>query len=193
MENEELKKRICSLDDTALEELLRQRDAYEPEAVDIAVQEAIDRQLIQSEEELKETRFTEKCHPKTLFPYLHHEKQFQKVFGSLVRSLYLVSLIPIILGALKIVEMKQQEGLGMLVLGLLWVGLSIRMQKKEDARIPFLLMVIFVAGLLQFLLTRPGHLNWQLADFLVLGIAVLLVIYGLLYLRVLLVRRQNKQ
>ncbi len=193
MEKDELRNRICSLDDNALEELLSQRDAYEPEAVDIAVQEAIDRQLIQSKDELRGARFTEKRHPKSLFPYLHREKQFQKVFGSLVRSLYLVALIPLIFGALKMVEMQQQQGLGMLGLGLLWIGLSIRMQKRKDARIPLLLMVIFVTGLMQFLLSRPEHLNWQLTDFLVLGIAALLVIYGLVYLRVLLARRQGKQ
>ncbi|MGQ7870392.1 hypothetical protein [Sunxiuqinia sp. sy24] len=193
MENEELKKRICSLDDAGLKRLLSLRDSYQPEAVEIAICEAIDRQLIESEEELQSKRFQEESHPKTLFPYLHHEKQFQKVFGSLIRTLYLVAVIPLIYGALKVVEAQQRDGLVMLGLGLLWIGLSIRMQKRQQAQIPFVLMGVFLVGLIHVFISRPSHLTWQVSDFVVLGIAVLLVFYLLSYLRVLLTRKQHKE
>nr|MBD3623171.1 hypothetical protein [Sunxiuqinia sp.] len=60
MENEELKNRITSLSDAELIELLKLRDSYQPEAVEFAVQEALRRQVIQSEVDLQSTRFQSK-------------------------------------------------------------------------------------------------------------------------------------
>ena len=94
MENENLEKRIRSLDDHGLIEVLKLRDSYQPEAVEFAIREAMDRGIITSGEDLELPRFRPDAYKKSLFPYLNEEKQFRRVFHSLVRLLYMVSVLP---------------------------------------------------------------------------------------------------
>jgi hypothetical protein len=192
MENEELKNRITSLSDDKLIELLKLRDSYQTEAVRIAVREAMSRQLIQSEDDLQSAKFQpDNGSSKTIFPYLNNETHFQKVFNSLIRILYLVAIIPVVFGALNLFEPDVRGGLVLLGLGLLWVGLSVRLHKQQHAQTPLVLMVLLLFGLVRafFSLNDPSAL--QLTDLIVYGIAILLVTYVLVYLRVLLVRKKK--
>ncbi len=194
MENEELKNRITSLSDDQLIQLLKLRDSYQPEAVGFALQEAMSRQIIRSENDLQSAKFqSDSSRSKTIFPYLNDETQFQKVFSSLIRILYLVAVIPIVFGALNLLEGDVRGGLVLLGLGLLWGGLSVRLQKQQHAQTPLVLMVLLLFGLIRafFSLNDPSLL--QVTDLVVYGIAVLLLTYVLVYLRVLLVRKKNNE
>lgn len=194
MENEELKNRITSLSDAELIELLKLRDSYQPEAVEFAVQEALRRQVIQSEVDLQSTRFQSKHrHAKTIFPHLNNEKQFQKVFSSLIRVLYLVAIIPFVFGVLNLIEPKVRDGLVLLGLGLLWAGLSVRLQMRQRAQTPLVLMVLLLFGLIRGFFSLKDLSGLQLTDLIVFGVAILLLTYVLVYIRVLLVRRQNNE
>ncbi len=194
MENEELKKRISSLGDAKLIELLKLRDSYQSEAVEFAVQEALKRQIIESEADLQSTRFQpEHRDTKTIFPHLNNEKQFQKVFNSLIRVLYLVAIIPLVFGALKLIEADVRDGLVLLGLGLLWVGLSVRLQKRQHAHTPLALMVLLLFGLTRVFFSLKDPSALQVTDLIVFGIATLLLIYVLIYIRVLLVRKKNNE
>jgi len=192
MEKDEFKKRIASLGDEDLIGLLRQRDAYQPEAADYAVQEAIERQIIQSEADLQSARFqaTSSGHSRTLFPNLNSENQFQKVFNSLIRILYLAAIAPLVFGVLNLIDGDYRGALLLLGVGLLWVGLSIRLQKQQNPRIPLVLLALFLLGLIRVLFTQVNYSALQIADLLVFGIAFLLFVYVLIYLRVLLVRKR---
>jgi len=192
MENEELKTRIGSLGDTELIELLKLRDSYQPEAVDFAIQEALRRQIIQSEADLQSAGFQpEHRYQKSIFPHLNPDNQFQKVFNSFMRILYLTAVAPLVFGVLNLLDGDHRGALLLLGLGLLWVGLSVRLQKQKNPQIPVVLLVLFLLGLTRVFFTQINFAALQIMDFVVFGIAFLLFIYVLVYLRVLLMRRTS--
>lgn len=194
MGNNELKERICSLSNEELIKLLKLRESYQPEAVQIAIKEAIKRKLIQSEVDLTQEKFRpEKRKSKSLFPHLDNETHFLKVFTSLVRILYLIAIIPVIFGLLKLVEYQFFYGFILLGTGLLWIGLSLSLQKKKQSRIPWILLLIFV-GVVSFVLCQQiDSESYDLSDLPILTLAILLVFYVLTYLGVLLARQKNKE
>jgi hypothetical protein len=192
MENEELKKRISSLSDAELIQLLKLRDSYQPEAVEFAVHEALKRQIIQSEGDLQSTIFQpEYRHGKTIFPHLSSQNQFQRVFSSLVRILYMAAILPLVFGALNLLDGDHRGALLLLGVGLLWVGLSIRLQKQLNPQIPVILLALFLLGLIRVFLTQISYEALQISDLIVFGIAFLLLVYVLVYLRVLLLRKKD--
>ena len=194
MENQELEKRIRSRNDAELIEVLKLRDSYTPEAVEFAIDEALVRGLIASTEDLKLPRFqTDESSRKSLFPYLHEEKQFVRVFSSLTRLLYLIAVLPLIVGVLKLTDLHVVNAVSFLIIGGTWLLLSILTAKKKDPRLPLLLILVFFAGLALTLSDTYLLARLKLDDFVVIGIAVVVVLYVLLYLKLLLARRKRKE
>ena len=193
MENENLQNRICSLNDSGLLELLKLRESYQDEAVTIAVAEAIKRGLISSEKDLDLPGFSStKSHSTSFFPKLNDESQFQKVFGSLIRVLYLTAVFPLIFGALKLVEGQMPYGLILLGIGLVWVILAMQIQKHKNPQIPLVMIAVFVAALVVVIFNKTVVSSIQGIDFVVYGLAIFGVLYILIFLHIMLSRRKGQ-
>lgn len=192
MSYDELNERISSLSNDELLKLLKRRTQYESEAVDIAVREAKKRELIQSDDDLNTPDFQlEQTGVRSIFPYMENNQQFRKIFSSLIRLLYLFAILPLLFGVLKLIESQLVFGSMLIISGLLWLGLSVLLQKQKRSQIPLFLIVLFIVmlgGLLYFKLSLKSI---GLPDLLILAVGVLVVLYVLTYLRVLLVRREG--
>ena len=108
-----------------------------------------------------------------------------------MRILYLTAVAPLVFGVLNLLDGDHRGALLLLGLGLLWVGLSVRLQKQKNPQIPVVLLVLFLLGLTRVFFTQINFAALQIMDFVVFGIAFLLFIYVLVYLRVLLMRRTS--
>ena len=192
MSYDELNERISSLANDELVKLLKSKAQYEPEAVEIAVREAKKRELIQSDDDLNTPAFQlEQTGVRSIFPHMENNQQFRKIFSSLIRLLYLFAILPLLFGVLKLIESQLVFGSLLMVSGLLWLGLSVLLQKQKRSQIPLFLMVLFIVmlgGLLYFKLSLKFI---RLPDLLILTVGALIVLYVLTYLRVLLVRREG--
>jgi hypothetical protein len=194
MENEEFKKRIGALSDEELIGLLRIRESYQEEAVAIALQEAITRGLVSSEKELEKPEFNAvKTYPKSIFPKLDTDAQFQKTFASLVRILYLIALVPLVFGVLGFVEGKMAQGIFLSLSGVLWILSAIQLQKQKDRRMPIVLMFIFLATIAFISIRQPEVFSFQLKDLFVYGLLFFGILYILVYLRILLSGRKRTE
>lgn len=192
MENENLENRIRGLSNEELIELLKLRESYQPEAAEYGIAEALLRGLIKSEDDLDLPEFQlDERHQKSLFPHLNTTIQFQKVFNSLVRILYFSAIIPLLFGVLKLIEGDILFAILLLSLGGLWVFLSMHLQKKKNPVIPLFLVAIFLIGL-GFILFGRGLLETlELADLLVVALALITELYVLMYLRILSIRSRK--
>ncbi|HKJ43970.1 MAG TPA: hypothetical protein VKA27_17875 [Sunxiuqinia sp.] len=194
MENESLVNKIRKLNNEELIELLKLRDLYQPEAVEIGIAESLLRGIIQSEEDLKLPRFQpDERHKKSLFPHLNSASQFEKAFNSMIRILYFTAIIPLLFGILKFIEGDIVFSVTLLGLGGLWVYLSIQLQKKKHPGIPWALIVVFLLGIGSVLTKMEVSSTLELEDFIVIALAFITELYVLLYIRILTIREGKKK
>ncbi|MHA7111910.1 hypothetical protein ACRTDU_17410 [Sunxiuqinia elliptica] len=190
----ELKERIGNLTDEALIDLLRQRNSYEPIAVQFAIEEAIKRGVLQSKADLDLAQFavSEKS-TKSIFPHLTTALQFSKVFSSLTRMLCLIAVVPLVLGLLELTENNSNEAAFLLLTGGSWLTLSMLLARQKKAVFAYALIGVLVATLGYMALQKMAFLYLQLADWVVIAVGILLIAYVLLYLAVLVNRYQAKK
>lgn len=163
--------------------VLKKRDHYQKAAVEIAVQEAIQRGIVQSEQDLLSAEFNVKPMPFTLFPKIENEKVRLKTLKSMSRSLLILGSVPTIWGALKIYRGRLYEGLILLVLGLIWMFVSFQMMKNANSKGLFVLLLIYLAAVFYVSQLLWANIFTSAPDIFISAIFCLLILYGLLYLR----------
>ena len=163
--------------------VLKKRDHYQKAAVEVAVQEAIQRGIINSEQDLLSAEFKVAPMPFTLFPKIENEKSRLKTLKSMGRSLLIMGAVPSIWGALKIYRGHLFEGLGLLILGLIWMSVSFQMMKTASSRGINVLLVIFAAAVFYVSRLLWANAFTTVTDVFIALLFCLLVLYGLLYRR----------
>ena len=163
--------------------VLKKRDHYQKAAAEAAVQEAIKRGIINSEQDLLSAEFTVKPMPFTLFPKIENEMARAKTLKSIGRSLIIIGAVPTIWGALKIYRGYLYEGLILLVLGLIWMAVSFQMMKTATSRGINALLVIFVAAVFYVSRLLWANVFTTVTDVFITSLFCLLILYGLLYWR----------
>jgi hypothetical protein len=173
--------------DSEILEILRTHKDYQDQAVTAAVKIAIDRKIINSEQDLMSPEFQyTKIDGFTVFPLITNEYHKARLIGSIFRFLYVLSLIPIIYGVLKYAEGNLNQTIIGISVGIAWFSLSIIMRKTgslifNGVLIAFLVLICLLAGMRIFII--DSH---QVMDLIMLLIVFLLSGYFLLYLRKLL-------
>ncbi len=169
--------------DDEILEILKKRSYYQSEMVNIALKEAIKRNLIESEKDLEGPTFrVEPLKPK-LFPGIENEAARLRIRKSLGRSFIIAGALPLILGLTHLNAGNSAEGALLLLSGLLWMLLSGRIMWKGGRIFVNLLLamaflsVFYVVHLFQ---TEGGMV---FLDFFIAIAAYLLLFYGLLFLR----------
>lgn len=170
------------MSDDSLVTVLKQRKYYTSEAADIAVKEALKRKIIASEADLLSDKFRGKELRFSWFPLSQNSATRLRMRRSIVRSLVICGLIPLVFGFLELNAGRLWKGQLMLTFGLLWIVLSAQLSKKHRALIWGLLLggmaLAFAFVLVQFVSLR----SVPAMDVLVALVLFSFISYGLLYL-----------
>lgn len=174
---------IPNYTDEQLKEVLKLRDHYQPEAARLAIQEALKRHLINTEQDLLSEEYRSKEISFSWFPKIRRDRNRIKIRRSIARSLVIVSVLPVVYG---LVEMKTRnnwfQGAAILLFGLLWLFCSAQLIKYYSVLLLSLLMggTVLAALYIVFSLARKGTLI--LFDLFLVCAVVGLIFYGLVFI-----------
>ncbi len=169
------------MDDEALYNVLKHRNDYIPEAVKVAIHEAVQRGVIPSEHELPPAETGQSSSDSKLFPEIDNPVIKNRIKKSIFRSFTIAGLLPAIWGIVRMNEGFEKEGLIILAFGIIWIGFSVRLMQqfsKKNVTILFGLSTISFLYMISLLigLSHSGFLDW----FILLSI-YLLIFYALLF------------
>lgn len=173
---------IPGYEDQEILEILKKRTYYQPEATDLAIKEAIKRGLIHSEQDLFAEEFRVNPMRYRLFPSIEREDQKNKIRKSIARGLIITGALPTIWGIIRALDGVVIEGIILVILGALWIFLSLRISRKieKDAVfILFVLLALFAIYITKILLSLRGIV---FMDVFVPVFLSGLIVYGLLFL-----------
>lgn len=174
---------IPGYSDDKIVEIIRKRNYYQPEAAELAIQEAIKRGLIHSEQDMYAEKFREEPVVFSIFPAIEDEKNAQKIRKSISRMFIVSGAIPVIYGFLQIKKASLVEGGIFMGSGLLWIFLSILIFKKKNIRIVNVLLALFVISAIYIATNFISSGQFVFTDIFASVVFYLLFGYGLLYLR----------
>ncbi|HKL31261.1 MAG TPA: hypothetical protein VJ919_01935 [Tangfeifania sp.] len=169
--------------DEQILEILKKREHYQPEAVDVAVKEAISRKLIHSEQDLFSPEFSPEPLKRKLIPEIHREKNKNRIRKSLGRSLLIAGVLPLIFGFVRYNSGQLFEGIGILVFGLTWMFLSAQIIRKGSKSVIHLLLGIAFASLIYVGYLFADSKSVIFMDVFIIAVLYLLVFYGLFFVR----------
>ena len=174
---------ISHSSDEELLERLKQRAYYTAEATELAVDEALERGLIFSEQDLLDEKFRGEALQFSWFPVPQNSAVRLRIYKSIARSLVVCGLIPIVFAFLEMNAGRQQTGRPVLIFGLLWMFGAAQLSKRYRPLAGYGLLLASAVAMafviLHFeLLKSMAPMDIGVAFILFLGID-----YGLLYCR----------
>jgi hypothetical protein len=178
----DFKEVMGTLNDEALTEVLRKRNLYQPEAARSAIDEAIRRGLINSEEDLLSEKYRIQPLKTRLFPEIENEHLRVKIRKSISRSLLISGILPLIFGAIRIQSGNLNEAALILIFGLIWLAFSFRLMKSFSRNIICFLLILAGISLFYIIRLLAGQPGINLIDKIAVSFFYLLLFYGLLFL-----------
>ena len=175
----EFKQIIAAYTDNELKNVLKKRKLYQKDAADFAIQEAIRRGVIYSEQDLFAKEYKHEPDKFSLFPTIENDKARAKFKKSLTRSLLILGAIPMVFGAIKIYETQSFEGIIVFVLGIAWSFTSYKLMQKLDKKLVLLLLVLFILAIAYIVKLMVSTHSLTTIDMLVAVIGPGFVLYGL--------------
>lgn len=181
-----LKVRMKEYSDEEILDILRKIRLYEPPAQRMAIDEAIRRKLIHSEQDLYSESFRAPRLKFTLFPSPDRKQTVLRIIRSMSRALLIAGVIPVIFGILKFQVAKFGEGSALVLTGLIWITSAWMVYTRQDQRYwsPLLIIALLSAAYVARILILLKGLRTM--DYVIPGILFLVVFYCLFYLRFLL-------
>lgn len=173
--------RYASYTDTQILEIIRNQKGYQERARNAAVKIAIERQLIHSEQDLLSLEFQkDKNISLTLFPQMTSLYHHQRLLGSILRFLYVLSFLPVVYGFLKYAEGYIDQTIIGVSVGVVWFLLILLLKKTEKpvVLLPLFGILISVGALVTFRIAANHPV--RILDFVVLIIGMLLTVYFLI-------------
>lgn len=174
---------IPEYSDEQLIEILKQRDYYQPEAAQMAIDEAIKREIIYSEQDLFSDEYKVEELETSLFPNIKKTRNKDRIRRSLARSFVLLGILPLVFSFIQTNKGSQIEGGMLFIVGALWIFCSAHLIKQ------FQFVLIHTLGLLSILGLVYIYAKLLLAhvavffDFFLPGILFALLIYALAFLK----------
>jgi len=179
-----LYERYSNYTDSQILEILKRHKDYQEAAVDLAVKIAIERQLINSGQDLLAPEFqNRKSSGFNLFPEISSGYHRERLIGSIFRFLYLVSLLPLAYGILNYAKGEMLQTLLGVGVGLIWflLGLLLDKTRKLVVFVPLFFLLFSVSLIIGIKIFEKEPL--LLLDFAMLLIGTLLPFYLLMYLK----------
>ena len=176
--------RFSELDDNRILEILKNQKDYQDSAKNAAVQIAIERGLIHSEEDLLAPEFqSTRSTVRSIFPSISDEYHRNRLTGSISRFLFIFSFLPFVYGAMQYAKGDLMLAALGIVAGALWflVVLIMKRTKKSILIFPLLTIVLIAAVFVGNTLIKADTVRF--VDLLMLVIGVLLPVFFLLYIK----------
>ena len=184
--NSDLEKIINKHSDDQILEILKKREYYQPEAVRIAVKEAIERKLIHSEQDLFSSEFSAEPLKRKLIPDIIKEKNKIRIRKSLGRSLLIAGILPLIFGFVKYNNSQVFEGVALFVFGLTWMFLSTQIIREGSKNAVGLLLLSTILSLFYVGYRFAESKSVIFMDVFIAALIYLLTFYGIFFIRKLL-------
>lgn len=181
--NSDFKEIINKHTDEQILEILKKRDYYQPEAVKIAVEEAIERKLIHSEQDLFSPEFSTEPLKRKLIPDINREKNRKRIRKSLSRSLLIAGVLPLIFGFVQYNNNHVIEGVVLLVFGLFWMFISSQLMRKGSKQNVVILIVSAFLSMFYVAYLFAGRKSVIFMDVFIVALIYLFIFYGLLFIR----------
>lgn len=164
-------------------EVLKKRDYYQQEAVEVALRVAIDRDLIHSEEDLLAPAFRVEPLKRKFIPDIKKEKNKNRIRKSVGRSLLIAGILPLIFGYLRLNSGNTAEGSALVAASVFWMLLSTHIIRKgAKITLHFLFTLTAIAAVyLAYLFATSKSLVFM--DVFIAAALYFMVVYGLLFLR----------
>lgn len=135
---------IASYSDDELSDVLKKRKLYQKEAAEFAVQEAIRRGLIYSEQDLFASEYQHKPERFSIFPTIENERIKNKYVKSILRTFLIIGVIPVVYGGIRIIESLNVEAVLMFLFGATWSIATFQLKKTLNVKTVYLLLVLLV-------------------------------------------------
>ena len=174
------KKIIASHTDEELVSVLKRRSQYRKEAVDFAISEAIRRGIIFSEQDLFDEKFSEEKHGFSWLPVPHTKDARGRVKKSILRSLFISGLIPLVYGAFQMYRGVDFPSEAAIAFGFIWILLVILLYREPKNWIFVVLGGLDITGG-AFIIYRLISINPSFFDFFAVIVLVLMVLYSLAF------------
>ena len=148
----------------------------------MAVQEAIKRGIIHSEQDLFAKEFQEVSVKKSIFPDVDDDANKKKITKSIARAFLISGIIPAVYGFVKINDGAFIEGIILSAGGFLWVFLAAQLLRNASLKIIhslFILVLISAVYVTKLIFSVPI----VFIDIFIPVVIYILMVYGLLFLR----------
>jgi hypothetical protein len=181
----EFKKIIAGYSDDELRKVLKKRKLYQKEAADFAIQEAIRRGIIYSEQDLFAKEYKDEPEKFSLFPIIENEKARAKFKKSISRSLLIIGVLPVVWGVIKIWGGFQIEGVLIFIFGAAWSFTSFQLMRLEKPGLKLIYLMFLMVLLASGYFIRNFVLSNSLTriDILITAIGLGFVLYAVGFLR----------
>lgn len=181
-DSRDLDERFSEYSDEHISKILKQRTYYTHEAAQLAIDEAIERGILNSEQDLMSDEYRVEELKFSWFPKPANKENKKRISSSIGRSLVFCGILPVIFGLVKMNTANYSEGSLILLFGLLWILLSSQMLKSYRRILPVSLLVAnaLAAGYVYFRLLSAGVNVFM--DYFICTVMFLLINYGLVYI-----------
>lgn len=180
----EFKKIIAGYSDEELRKVLKKRKLYQKEAADFAIQEAIRREIIYSEQDLFAKEYKDEPEKFSIFPSIDNEKTSTKFKRSISRSLLMMGVLPSVWGVIKILGGFQIEGVLIFIFGAAWSFTSYQLMRLVNPDLKLVYLMFLMALLAAGYIIRNFVISNSLTriDILITAIGVGFVLYAIGFL-----------
>ncbi len=191
-DKESLRIRFEKYSDEQLMEVLKNKKDYQELAVSVAIELAVERGLIKSEQDLFGGEFNkQKSGTPAIFPALEQPGQREKVFKSLMRVVYFITLFPVIYAALSYADGKTGQVFFYGTTAVIWAAMAVLLDQKRKVVYCYGLFVFFILIIAYHLYSILPVFKPSLIDWVIWGISTLLVFYVIGYAHALIKRSQG--
>lgn len=170
--------------DDRIKEILKNHKDYQPPAVSAAVQIAIERELIHSEQDLMAPEFQSAIpHGVSVFPVITNSYYYKRIVSSIFRVLFILGIIPIVFGIMKYADGKINLSVFALILGSVWLLLTYLLLRTRRILILLLQMNMFFLTIIAIGNSLINQEVFHRTDFVMLVIGSVVSLYLMGYLK----------
>jgi hypothetical protein len=174
---------IPEYSDEQIIEVLKKRDHYQPEAAKLAIEEAIKRKIIHSEQDLFSEEYKVEELSRSMFPGIEDGSLKHRIRKSIARSLVISGLIPTVYGLVQFNAGQKLSGVHLVLFGLLWIFISAQLIKGYKKVFVLFLLVGLIAAIVFVFAQLILSANSKFMDFFISAVLFLLVGYGVVFLK----------
>jgi hypothetical protein len=139
----EFKTIIAGYNDDELRKVLKKRKLYQKEAAGFAIQEAIRRGIIYSEQDLFAKEYKDEPEKFSIFPIIESEKTSAQFKKSISRSLLILGTLPVVWGIIKILGGHSFEGI--FIFGAAWSFTSFQLMRLANPNFKLIILMFIMA------------------------------------------------